>query len=634
MSLFSDSFTQGGQTQLHQFRMIKQVVGATLKGSFWIFLIVFALLLFKDHIWEDFWLLLCYGKAVLRIEHMSFLPSGFFDSSFVCFQGGVVETLTDRYIISNDKIQIFVHAVLFSMLKKCCQSLFITFMAMIGICFFWHNRGKQKQSTKILSGFELVDSKKLSKLVKKQGASAYKIGDVPLPKNAEFQHMMVTGTTGSGKSNMIHHLLKQIREQGDQAIIVDTTGGMVSRFYEGSKDIILNPLDERSQTWNMWKECVYKNDFDELAETILESNTNDQFWIEAGRQLFSETAYLFSTMKNPSLKELLKLLLEEPLQKIQPILKKTQVYSLMDPAIEKTALSIRVTMMTHLRSFLSLEEGGNFSINQWIQNPEFQQFLFLSCKPDQRELLKPLMTAWTGIAIKALMKLSENNGRRIWFIIDELASLQKIPSLMTALTEIRKYGGCMVLGFQNLSLIEKVYDRTTVRALSDLTGTKVIFRSLDPDITKTVSQFLGEQEVIEASESVSFGAHQMRDGVSLGVQKTTKQVVNPTEIMKLQDLSCFIKFKGDLPVTKYAFSYLKMEKKAPSFIPKSQKSEESISLIPVIKEDLLNENDDQSILISKTKKQDTKVLRDVFENNDVAENVFHQPLEDKKLKTI
>lgn len=571
MSLFSDSFTQGGQTQLHQFRMIKQVVSATLKVSIWIFLITFLLLFFKDHIWEDLWLLLCYGKAYLRIEHMSFLPYGFFDSSYIIYDNASTEWLTDRYLLQHDKIQVFVFAVIFSVLKKLSQSVLVTFVAMIGLCFFWHHRGKQKQSTKVLNGFEGVDAKKLSKIIQKQGASPYKIGNVPIPKNAEFQHMMITGTTGSGKSNMIHHLLKQIREQGDHAIIVDTTGGMVSRFYDESKDLMLNPLDHRSQSWNMWKECSHKNDFDELAQTILSSNTHDQFWIDAARQLFSQTAYLFSSMKNPKLKSLLKLLLEDPLQKIQPILKKTQAYSLMDPAIEKTALSIRVTMMTHLRSFFNLREDGHFSINQWVQNPEFHQFLFLSCKPDQRELLKPLITAWTGLSIKALMRLSESNNRRIWFIIDELASLQKLPSLMTALTEIRKYGGCMVLGFQNLSLIEKIYDKATVRAISDLTGTKVIFRSLDPDTAKTMSRFLGEQEIIEASESVSFGAHQMRDGVSLGTQKRTKQVVNPTEIIQLKDLECFMKFKGNLPTSKYEFSYLKMEQKAPSFIPKSEK---------------------------------------------------------------
>jgi len=43
------------------------------------------------------------------------------------------------------------------------------------LCYFWYARGKQKQSTKILNGFELIDSKKLSKRVKKQRRSFYAI---------------------------------------------------------------------------------------------------------------------------------------------------------------------------------------------------------------------------------------------------------------------------------------------------------------------------------------------------------------------------------------------------------------------------------------------------------------------------
>jgi hypothetical protein len=63
MTTFSGSFTQGGQTQLHKLRMIKQVISATFKASLWIFLSCFALLIYLDHPWQDFWLLGAYAKA-------------------------------------------------------------------------------------------------------------------------------------------------------------------------------------------------------------------------------------------------------------------------------------------------------------------------------------------------------------------------------------------------------------------------------------------------------------------------------------------------------------------------------------------------------------------------------------------
>ena len=73
MITLSDRFTQGGQTQLHKFRMIKQVMWATLKVSIGIFLLSFALLVYLEHPWQDFWLVGVYAKAsFLTIAHRRF----------------------------------------------------------------------------------------------------------------------------------------------------------------------------------------------------------------------------------------------------------------------------------------------------------------------------------------------------------------------------------------------------------------------------------------------------------------------------------------------------------------------------------------------------------------------------------
>jgi type IV secretory pathway TraG/TraD family ATPase VirD4 len=125
-----------------------------------------------------------------------------------------------------------------------------------------------------------------------------------------------------------------------------------------------------------------------------------------------------------------------------------------------------------------------------------------------------------------MMARSENNGSRTWIIIDELASLNRLPSLMTGLSEIRKYGGCFVLGFQDISQIEEIYGHSTAKTLSNLTGTKVLFRAVDTDMALRVSRYMGEQEKETASESISFGAHQMRDGVNLRAQVKSKWVAD------------------------------------------------------------------------------------------------------------
>lgn len=156
---------------------------------------------------------------------------------------------------------------------------------------------------------------------------------------------------------------------------------------------------------------------------------------------------------------------------------------------------------------------------------------------------------------------------QVVLIIDELASLNRLPSLLTGLAEVRKYGGCFVLGFQDLSQLEDIYSFSTTKTLSNLTGTKVLFRSADAEVANRVSRYLGEQEKQEAQESISFGAHQMRDGVNLSTQKQTKAVVSGSEVMMLKDLDAFIKFPGEFPVSKISFKYLDLARKELAFIP-------------------------------------------------------------------
>ncbi|XAF71735.1 ATPase, T2SS/T4P/T4SS family [Orientia tsutsugamushi] len=61
---------------------------------------------------------------------------------------------------------------------------------------------------------------------------------MPLVKNSERLHILITGTTGTGKTNMLNELLPQIRLHKDRAIIVDTTGAFTDRFFD-SKCLIL-----------------------------------------------------------------------------------------------------------------------------------------------------------------------------------------------------------------------------------------------------------------------------------------------------------------------------------------------------------------------------------------------------------
>lgn len=177
------------------------------------------------------------------------------------------------------------------------------------------------------------------------------------------------------------------------------------------------------------------------------------------------------------------------------------------------------------------------------------------------------MTGLMGSAVNSLLSSEPHQTRRLWFIIDELACLNKQESLPKALAEIRKYGGCVAVGIQNIPQLQGQYGHAETRSLTSLFNTKVIFRNGDPETAKHMSQMLGEQEVKETTEGISYGAHQMRDGVSLNEQKRLKPVVSANDIMILDDLEAYLKLPGNLPVAKVKLSLDKTVKACPGFVP-------------------------------------------------------------------
>jgi type IV secretory pathway TraG/TraD family ATPase VirD4 len=56
--------------------------------------------------------------------------------------------------------------------------------------------------------------------------------------------------------------------------------------------------------------------------------------------------------------------------------------------------------------------------------------------------------------------------RRVWMILDELASLNALPQLHTALTKQRKSDNPIVLGFQGMSQLDALYGKKAETILS------------------------------------------------------------------------------------------------------------------------------------------------------------------------
>ncbi len=228
----------------------------------------------------------------------------------------------------------------------------------------------------------------------------------------------------------------------------------------------------------------------------------------------------------------------------------------------RSTLAVSIQCLEHLQ-----DTDVPFSIRDWIRKDEGEHWLFLSTTPEMRETLRSLLSTWVAVATKSLMGLKPSSDRRLWFVIDELPALNKLPDFQTMLAEARKYGGCVLAGTQDLSLLDEIYGYNLVKSISNLCSTKVVFRIAGSDVADRMSKWLGTQEISESVEHISYGAHQMRDGVSLNDQRKEKAAVNADKLMKLPDLEGYLKVPGDYPIAKVKFEYQELKNIAARLVP-------------------------------------------------------------------
>jgi type IV conjugative transfer system coupling protein TraD len=436
--------------------------------------------------------------------------------------------------------------------------LWTALSSFLSCSLLWIWRGRKNKQRKLLSGTRVVPQKTLRKLVKGAGkTSCLSLGKMALPQDLERKHMLICGTTGSGKTNCLHELLPQMRALGHRAIVVDLTGDFVSKYYRHGQDILMNPFDARSWGWNPWRECEQEYHYDDLAAALIPPSGHDPFWYTAARTLFSVALKKLKSQQD--IKELMDYLTALPMSQMQRFFQDSKAAALVSKEGDQMATSIRATLAaaTKVLEYL-VPHDRTFSIRDWVrQEGPGGEWVFLTSRPDQRETLKPLLAAWLGVSISALLSLPTNPKRRLWFIMDELPALQEVASLPLALAEARKYGGCFVLGVQDFNQLDKIYGAPMTNSFMGLLNTKIVFSSPDDKTARRLSAVFGEEESSEIVEGLSYGAHHMRDGVNLSDQRRTRPVVSVTDITTLKDLEAFIKLPGHFPPTKVTFAYHK-----------------------------------------------------------------------------
>lgn len=119
-------------------------------------------------------------------------------------------------------------------------------------------------------------------------------------------------------------------------------------------------------------------------------------------------------------------------------------------------------------------------------------------------------------------------------ILDELASLNALPQLHSAMTKQRKSDNPIVLGFQGMSQLDAIYGKKAETILSQA-YTNIVLRTREPRAAKHLSELIGKAQLERVRERKPARWFQRRHR-TYSTERVIDPVVMESEIQGLEDL--------------------------------------------------------------------------------------------------
>lgn len=389
-------------------------------------------------------------------------------------------------------------------------------------------------------------------------------GLMRIPPGKESQHFQMMGDTGAGKTTLIMQLLRQIRDRGDVAIVYDPASEFVQRFYDEKRgDIILNPLDARCPFWSPAMEIESNQEATTISESLYQpsggssNSSNKEFFYRTPAQIF---AHLLR--EGPTPHTLAEWMADESF--LQKKVKGTEMAFYIDRKAGPQAAGVLASLGLVAQSLRLLprkeETTSIWNATDWAKKRE--GWIFITSKKSQREVLRPLISLWIDILVMRLMEIPKPGQKQVWFVIDELASLQKLPQLHSAMTESRKSKNPLVVGFQGRAQLEDIYGKIAEVMLSQ-PATKIFMKTTEGKAAEWISDTLGKVEIERLKETHFDGS---RAGKNYTIDRQIEPLVMASEISGLEDRRAYLKLGNR--IARFDFDYHGLPAVTDAFIPR------------------------------------------------------------------
>jgi type IV secretory pathway TraG/TraD family ATPase VirD4 len=201
---------------------------------------------------------------------------------------------------------------------------------------------------------------------------------------------------------------------------------------------------------------------------------------------------------------------------------------------EKTAASVAAIASLMFTNFVSPDILPCLCGKSTIPlDLEGKQMIIFGMDQNRRDIIGPILA--TVLHMIVTRNIAKKRVDPLAVFLDELPTLS-LPSLVNWLNESRSAGFCGVLGYQNMTQLERAYGKENSRAILSGCNTKFIFNPGEYESAKYFSDYLGDEEVHYRQKSRSSSKN--GGSSSTSDQDKTKRMFSPEEFLKLPAGDC------------------------------------------------------------------------------------------------
>jgi type IV secretory pathway TraG/TraD family ATPase VirD4 len=332
-------------------------------------------------------------------------------------------------------------------------------------------------------------------------------------------HVLFLGGIGSGKTNAMKHLIRQLRDKrgpNDAFVIFDTKGDFLRNFYRpGDAVLSSNPEEDSGGViWNLFRDLPSEpvnagEEIYEIASTIF-SDELDQageniFFAAAARDIFAAVVEAMTREPAPADKPLSNGLLRQRLEsspaelnemlRDHPDLAGTARYLEGGDSVEAIMAFLQLTLR---KSFTGVfRRTGDFSVREFMHG-KGGRALFIEYDIANGANLLPIYRVLMDMAIKEALGLGRRRLRETraapdnyYFVLDEFALLPKLPHMSDGINFGRELGLKFLVATQNVSQVLRGYGAEAGESILSGFGTVFAFRLMDDASRSLVQQRFG-----------------------------------------------------------------------------------------------------------------------------------------------